>query len=63
MDGPRDYHTKWRKSEREGQIPYKITYMWTLKKWYKWTYLQNGNKLIDIENNLMVIKGGKGSIN
>ena len=21
MDGPRDYHTKWSKSEREGQIP------------------------------------------
>ena len=20
---------------------YDITYMWNLKKWYKWTYLQN----------------------
>ena len=29
MDGPRDYHTKWSKSER--QIPYDITYMWNLK--------------------------------
>ena len=27
MDGPRDYHTKWNKSE----IPYDITYMWNLK--------------------------------
>ena len=27
MDGPRDYHTKWSKSERERQIPYDITYM------------------------------------
>ena len=29
MDGPRDYHTKWSKSER--QIPDDITYMWNLK--------------------------------
>ena len=28
-DGPRDYHTKWGKSER--QISYDITYMWNLK--------------------------------
>ena len=31
MDGPRDYHTKWGKSDRETQIPYDITYMWNLK--------------------------------
>ena len=31
MGGPRDYHTKWNKSERERQIPYDITYMWNLK--------------------------------
>ena len=31
MDGPRDYHTKQGKSERERQIPYDITYMWNLK--------------------------------
>ena len=31
MDGPRDYHTKWSKSDRERQIPYDITYMWNLK--------------------------------
>ena len=30
MDEPRDYHTKRSKSERERQIPYDITYMWTL---------------------------------
>ena len=30
MDGPRDYHIKWSKSERERQIPYDITYMWNL---------------------------------
>ena len=31
MDGTRDYHTKWSKSDRERQIPYDITYMWNLK--------------------------------
>ena len=31
MDGPRDYRTKWSKSDRERQISYDITYMWNLK--------------------------------
>ena len=31
MDGPRDHHTKWSKSERKRQIPCDITYMWNLK--------------------------------
>ena len=31
MGGPRDYHTKWSKSDRERQIPYDITYMCNLK--------------------------------
>ena len=27
MDGPRDYHTKWSKSDRERQIPHEtLTY-------------------------------------
>ena len=30
MDGPRDYHTKWSKSDRQRQILY-VTYMWNLK--------------------------------
>ena len=58
-DGPRDYHAKWSKSDREGQISYDITYMWNLKKWYKWTYLQNRNRVTDVENKLMDI-GGEG---
>ena len=34
-------------------------------KWYKWTYLQNRNRLTDIENTLMVTKGEtwRGGIN
>ena len=31
MAGPRDYHPKQSKSERQRQIPYDITYMWNLK--------------------------------
>ena len=30
MDGPRDYHIKWSKSDRERQISYDITHMWNL---------------------------------
>ena len=29
MDGPRDYHTEWSKSEED---KYDLTYMWNLKK-------------------------------
>ena len=38
MDAPRDNHTKWNKPDREKQISYDITYMWNLKKSYKWIY-------------------------
>ena len=31
MDRPREYHTKWSKSDRERQIVYDVTYMWNLK--------------------------------
>ena len=52
-------------SARERQI-YDSTYMWKLrKKWYEWTCLQNGNRLTDIENKLMVTngeRGGKGKL-
>ena len=30
MDGIRDSHTKWSKSEREKEIPYDTTYIWNL---------------------------------
>ena len=32
MDGPRDCHTEWNKSDRERQIAYDIAYMRNLKK-------------------------------
>ena len=50
MDGPRDYHTKGSKSDRERQISYDTTYMWNLKRWYKWIYLHIRNRFTDIEN-------------
>ena len=58
MNGPRDDHTKWCKSERERQIPYNITYMWNLK--YDKMNLWNRSRLTDIENKLMVTKGERG---
>ena len=39
MDGLRDYHTKWRRSDRGRQVLCDITYMWNLRRRYKWTYL------------------------
>ena len=32
MDGSRDYHTKWNKSDRERQMSYEIINMWNLIK-------------------------------
>ena len=32
VDGPKVCHTEWSKSEREKQILYANTYIWTLKK-------------------------------
>ena len=34
--------------------------MWNLKKWYKWTYLQNRNRVTDVENKLIVTRGRRG---
>lgn len=40
------------------QISYDIIYMWNLKKKKsKWTYLQNRNVLVSIENKLTVTEG------
>ena len=32
MEGPRDCHTEWSKSETEEEILYDIPYMWNLKR-------------------------------
>ena len=51
MGGPRDYHTKRNKSERERHIPCDISYMWNLK----YTTNEHIYKTeMDIENRLVV---------
>ena len=59
LDGPRDDHTKWSKSNRGRQISYNNTNTWNLifNKWYKCTYSQNRNTLTDIEDKLTDTKG------
>ena len=57
MDGPRNYLTNWSNSERERQI-YDIDPTWNLKRLYKWTYIQNRNRLTDTENKCLVTKRG-----
>ena len=59
VDGPRDCHTEWSKSEREKQISYINAYMWNLEKCYRWTSLQGRNRDTDVENKRMDTKGEK----
>ena len=47
VDGPGNYHTKGCKSERERQTSYDIAFMWNLKQWYEWIYLQKRNWVTD----------------
>ena len=60
MDGPRDCHTEWSKSDRERQISYDIAYMWNLKNWYKWPYLQRRNRGLSCRKQIYGYQGGKG---
>ena len=46
VEGLRNYHTQWSKSEKD---KYHNHLYVESKKWYKWTYLQT-NRLIDFEN-------------
>ena len=43
VDGIRDSHTEWSKSERERQIPYDIAYIWNLIYGTKETYHRKEN--------------------
>ena len=61
MDATRDYHTKWSKSDRERQVSYDIAYIWNLKKWYEWTYLQNKNRVTDVEKQTYGYQSGRRS--
>ena len=55
IDGPRDYHTLSKVTQRKTDIMRLNNFIWNRKNLYKWTYLQN--RLIDIENKLMATKG------
>ena len=62
VDGPRECHTEWSKSEGKKQISYNNAYMWNLEKWYRWSYLQSRNRDTDIENKCMDTKGERGGV-
>ena len=53
VDGPRNYYTKWSESVKDKYIISLICGI--LKKGYKWTFLQNRNRLTNFEK-LMVTK-------
>ena len=53
MDGPINYHLKWSKLDKDKYI----IYMWNLKKWYEWTYLQNRNRLNKYRKQTWLPKG------
>ena len=59
MDGPRDDHTKWSKSDREGQILYDVTYMWNLKYDTNELIHKTATRLIDREQTCGC-QGGEG---
>ena len=44
---------------RQRQTSDDVIYMWNLKKWHKWTFLQNRNRVTNVENRLMVTRGGR----
>ena len=63
MDGPRNYHTKWSKSDLDKYHVISLTCR--IKKKIQMNYLQIRNRLTDIENKLMITKRerGGGAIN
>ena len=57
MDGHRNCHIKWNKSDNEKHISYNITYMWNLKiNGYKKTYLQERNRRTSFKNKFRLPK-------
>ena len=56
MDATRDSHTKWSKSERKTSYTMWYHLCVESKIWHKWTFLQNRNRITDIENRPVVAK-------
>ena len=59
VDEPRAYYKEWCKSEGEKHISYINAYIWNLKRWYWWIYLQGNSGDADIENRFITGVGGK----
>ena len=57
VNGPRDWHMEGSKLDRERQISCDIYNIWNVRKWYKWTYLHNRNRVTYVENEFMVTNG------
>ena len=47
MNRPGEHYAKWNKPVREIQIPYDFTHIWNLMHW---TNMENGDRLIDRED-------------
>ena len=61
MDESRGFNTKWNKSVRRRQMPYDFTHMWNLRnKMNKGKWDKPENRLLNIENKLLVIRGEVG---
>ena len=59
MDGPRDYHIKWSKPDKDKyHMILLICGIW--KKKIQINLFPKRNRLTDIENKFMVTKGGSG---
>ena len=64
MDGPREHHIEWSKSEREGEISYDIPYMWHLKRNYtnKLTYKTETHRLKEPSHGCQGSKREEGTV-
>ena len=56
VDGPREGHIDWSKSEKEKQISCINTCMWNLEKQYRQSYLQSRNRDTNTEDKYMDTK-------
>ena len=60
MDGPRDYHTKWSKSDRERQIPYEKSLTCGISDMTQMNQSTKQKTFTDIENRFVVAWGREG---
>ena len=58
MDGTGEHYAKWNKPGNEGQIPYDLTFNWSIINRIK--NKQNITRDIEAKNNLTVARGDRG---